>query len=173
MAIHHPPASELSPTQHTLEQTRAPVILLPMLKLPLVLYRLRLGWLLGHRFLRLTHVGRRSGKLRQTVLAVLSFDEQSREIKAVSAWNASEWYKNIQAAPALQVETGLTRYAPAQCDLSSEEIAQLFVDFRRQHPLFCRMVCRIPGWKWDSSYDEFLQLARTLRGVAFRPKQEA
>jgi hypothetical protein len=52
-----------------------------------------------------------------------------------------------------------------QRDLSSEEIAQLFVDFRQQHPIFSRMICRIPGWKWDSSYEEFLVLARTLRGV--------
>jgi deazaflavin-dependent oxidoreductase (nitroreductase family) len=170
MAVHNPPAPDLSPGRIRPGNTRAPAGLLPILKLPLVLYRLNLGWLLGHRFVRLTHVGRRSGKVRQTVLAVLSFDGQSREIKAVSAWNASEWYKNIQAAPALQVETGFTRYAPTQRDLSSEEIAHLFVDFRREHPLFCRIVCRIPGWKWDSSFTEFLELARTLRGVAFRPR---
>jgi len=170
MAIQAAPAPDLSPARIRPVQNRAPAGLLPILKLPLVLYRLHLGWLLGHRFLRLTHVGRRSGKVRQTVLAVLSFDRQSREIKAVSAWNASEWYKNIQAVPALQIETGFTRFAPAQHDLSSEEIAHLFVDFRREHPLFCRIVCRIPGWKWDSSYAEFLELARTLRGVAFRPR---
>jgi deazaflavin-dependent oxidoreductase (nitroreductase family) len=151
-------------------QTRAPAILLPIFKLPLVLYRIRLGWLLGHRFMQLTHVGRRSGKVRQTVLAVLYFDAHTREIKAVSAWNASEWYKNIQAAPALKVETGFTRYAPVQRDLSTEEITQLFMEFRQQHPIFSRMVCRIPGWKWDSSYEEFLDLAHTLRGVAFQPK---
>ena len=32
-----------------------------------------------------------------------------------------------------------------------------------------RMIARIPGWKIDSTYEEFLELARTLRGVAFRP----
>jgi len=151
-------------------ESRAPLLLLPLFKLPLVLYRLRLGWLLGHLFMQLTHVGRRSGKVRRTALAVLRFDAQTGEIMAVSAWNASEWYKNIQAAPAQQVETGFTRYAPAQRDLCAEEIAELFVNFRQQHPLFIRLVCRIPGWKWNSSYEEFLELARTLRGVAFWPK---
>ncbi len=169
MTNHNPPARDLSPARPDARKTRAPAFLVPILKLPLVLYRLRVGWLLGHRFMQLTHVGRRSGKLRRTVLAVLSFDAQTREIKAVSAWNASEWYKNIQAAPALQVETGSTHYVPVQRDLSQEEIARLFVEFRRQHPIFSRMVCRIPGWKWDSSYEEFLDLARTLRGVAFQP----
>jgi deazaflavin-dependent oxidoreductase (nitroreductase family) len=170
MSTHTPPAPDLSQAKSNLNKTRAPALLLPIFKLPLVLYRLRLGWLLDHRFMQLTHVGRRSGKVRRTVLVVLSFDAQTREMKAVSAWNASEWYKNIQAAPAQQVETGSVRYAPVQRDLSPEEIARLFVDFCRQHPIFSRMVCRIPGWKWDSSYEEFLDLARTLHGVAFRPQ---
>lgn len=159
-----------SSTQANGKPSHAPTFLLPIFKMPLVLYRLHLGWLFGHRFLMLTHVGRKSGKVRRTILAVLSYDAGSREIKAVSAWSASEWYKNIQAAPALAVETGLTRYTPAQRDLSAEEIAQLFVDYCKIHPIFSRIVCRIPGWKWNSSYAEFLDLARTLRAVAFRPQ---
>ncbi len=172
MTFHNPAAPDTPSPRSISEQTRAPSLLLPLFKLPLVLYRLRLGWVVGHRFMQLTHVGRRSGKIRKTVLAVLCFDRQTKEIMAVSAWNASEWYKNIQAAPALKVETGLTHYAPDQRDLSSEEIAHLFVVFRQEHPIFSRMVCRIPGWKWDSSYEEFLILAQTLNGVAFRPKDK-
>jgi deazaflavin-dependent oxidoreductase (nitroreductase family) len=155
------------------KETQAPAFLRPIFKLPLVLYRLRLGWLFGHRFMLLTHVGRKSGKVRQTILAVLSYEPHSQEIKAISAWQASEWYKNIQVTPALAVETGRTRYAPAQRPLSHEEIAQLFVDYCRDHPTFSRIVCRIPGWKWDSSYAEFLELARTLQGVAFLPQDSS
>jgi len=90
---------------------------------------------------------------------------------AISAWSASDWYKNILASPALQVETGVTHYVPIQRSLTPEEIATLFEDYRRKHPIFSRIVCRIPGWKWDSSHEEFLELAHTLHGVAFRPKQ--
>lgn len=68
------------------------------------------------------------------------------------------------------METGLIRYAPTQRELSTEEIAHLFMDYRKEHPVFSRIVCRIPGWKWDSSYAEFLELAQALRGVAFRPQ---
>jgi hypothetical protein len=42
-----------------------------LLRLPILLYRLHLGWLLGHRFLLLTHVGRKSGLQRRTVLEVV------------------------------------------------------------------------------------------------------
>lgn len=173
MSTHLPSVTSASSAQLNEKETRAPAFLLPIFKLPLVLYRLHLGWLFGHRFMLLTHVGRKSGKVRQTILAVLSFDASTREIRAVSAWNASEWYKNIQAAPALAVETGLTRYAPVQRELSNEEIAQLFVDYRKSHPIFSRIICRIPGWKWDASYAELLELARKLRGVAFRPQDSS
>jgi deazaflavin-dependent oxidoreductase (nitroreductase family) len=170
MSIHLSTVTQRSSTQPNEKQTHAPAFLMPIFKLPLVLYRLRLGWLFGHRFLLLTHIGRKSKKMRQTILAVLSYDADSKEIKAVSAWNASEWYKNIQATPAIAVETGLIRYAPVQRELSAEEMAQLFVDYCKDHPIFSRIVCRIPGWKWDSSYAEFLELARTLQGIAFRPQ---
>jgi deazaflavin-dependent oxidoreductase (nitroreductase family) len=152
------------------ENARPPVFMLPILKLPLLLYRTGLGWLLGYRFMLLTHVGRRSGKIRQTVLAVLSFDPQTKEIKAISAWSASDWYKNILNLPALQVDTGFTRYIPVYHALPPEEIAALFDAYCRKHPIFSRIVCRIPGWKWKSSHEEWLELAKTLRGVAFQPK---
>jgi deazaflavin-dependent oxidoreductase (nitroreductase family) len=153
------------------ENARPAAFMIPMLKLPLLLYRTGLGRLLGHRFMLLTHVGRRSGKVRQTVLAVLHFDPKTMEIMAISAWSASDWYKNILALPALQVETGSTRYVPIHHSLSSEEIAALFEDYRSKHPIFSRIVCRIPGWKWDASHEELLELAKTLRGVAFQPKE--
>lgn len=162
-------------------QPHPPAFMIPFMKLPTLLYRLGLGWMFGQRFMLLTHVGRRSGKTYHTVLAVLRIDENTKEIFAVSPWIKSNWYHNIQAAPALEVETGTgkigsgrfgsIRYAPAQRDLSPEEIASLFMEFRSRHPIFSRMVARIPGWKINSSYEEFLELARTLRGVAFHPKQ--
>jgi hypothetical protein len=104
------------------------------------------------------------------VLAVLHYDERTHEILAVSPWGGSDWFRNIQATPALEVETGSVRYAPTQRYLSPEEIAAAFIEFRRRYPIFSRLVARIPGWKIDSTYEEFLELARTLRGVAFQPK---
>ena len=165
-----PPANTLSRTRTNKENEKAPSLLIPIFKLPVYLYRLHLGWLLGKRFMQITHVGRRSGRVRRTILAVLRFDDKTKEIYAVSAWKGSDWYHNIQAKPALQVETGLMRYAPVQRTLSPEEITRTFMEYRKDHPIFSRLICRIPGWKWDSTYEEFFELAGTLRGVAFRPK---
>jgi len=165
-----PSTSTMAQTRSGKKNEKAPSFMVPIFKLPIFLYQLGLGWLLGTRFMQITHVGRHSGKVRRTILAVLRFDQKSKEIFAVSAWKGSDWYYNIQASPALQVESGFLRYVPKQRTLSPEEITTAFIEYCRQHPIFSRMICRIPGWKWDSSYEEFLELARTLRGVAFTPK---
>src|SRR5512146_3058368 len=127
-------SSQVSPKRSS---QKAPSFMIPFMKMPLILYRLGLGWLLGKRFMRLTHVGRKSGKVYHTVLAVLRFDEQTHEIFAVSPWSESNWYRNILATPALEVETGdirhgRIRYPPVQRSLTAEEIADAFVSFRNQ-----------------------------------------
>ena len=168
-------ATVSSPAAPNRGDQQPPAFMIPFMKMPTILYRLGLGWMFGKRFMLLTHVGRRSGKTYRTVLAVLRFNEKTHEIFAVSPWSKSNWYHNIQAVPALEVETGngrfsTIRYAPTQRNLTPEEIASLFIEFRSRYPIFSQMVARIPGWKINSSYAEFLELARTLRGVAFQPK---
>lgn len=164
------PSNVSTPAAHPQINQKPPAFMLPFMKMPLILYRMGLGWVFGKRFMQLTHVGCKSGKVYRSVLAVVHFDESTREILAVSPWSGSDWYRNIQAAPALEVETGRIRFTPVQRSLSPEEIAGAFASFRRQYPVFSRLVARIPGWKIDSTDEEFLALARTLRGVGFRPK---
>ena len=55
-------------------------------RLPIYLYRLNLGWLLGHRGLLLVHQGRRSSLLRETVLEVVLYDPATRKSVVLSAW---------------------------------------------------------------------------------------
>ena len=76
-----------------------PAFMSRFFKMPLVLYNHGLGWMMGKRFMMLTHVGRRSGKVYRSVLAVGSFDPKTREIKAISPWDSSNWFRNIQATP--------------------------------------------------------------------------
>ena len=49
-------------------------------RVPVYLYRWRLGWLFGHRLLLLAHFGRRSGLRRQTVLEVVEYRKQGPEV---------------------------------------------------------------------------------------------
>ena len=60
MSLPNPSVPDLAQTKPTKANEKAPWLMIPMFKLPLLLYRLRLGWLLGTRFMLLTHVGRHS-----------------------------------------------------------------------------------------------------------------
>jgi hypothetical protein len=53
---------------------------------PAGLYDRRLGWLLGRRFLCLTHRGRKSGNRHQAVLEVLAWSPLAREAVVVSGF---------------------------------------------------------------------------------------
>ncbi len=62
------------------------------------LYDRHLGWLLGRRFLQLTHVGRRSGRRYRTVLEVVEYDRSVPEFVVVSGFGRrSDWLRNLNA----------------------------------------------------------------------------
>ena len=138
------------------------------LRAPRLLYRLRLGGLLGHRFMLLTHRGRRSGRLHQAVLEVARYDPRTRESVVVSGWGErADWYRNVRAAPALTVETGGRRYAPAQRFLAPDEVYREMQDYLRRHRWATPVVRHLFGLRFDGA-DPAARVA-SLRGVAFRP----
>ena len=66
-------------------------------RLPITLYRARLGWLLGDRVLLLTHTGRVSGKPRQAVIEIIRYDKVADYYLVASGFGEeSDWFKNIQ-----------------------------------------------------------------------------
>jgi deazaflavin-dependent oxidoreductase (nitroreductase family) len=140
-------------------------------RLPIYLYRLDLGRLLGHRFLLLVHRGRESGLLRETVLEVLLHDPARRESVVLSAWGEeADWYGNIGAAPALEVRTGGQRYVPDQRFLAPEENHAVVSDYGRRHPLAFRVFARVFGYPLDGTEAARREVACSLRLVAFRPR---
>jgi deazaflavin-dependent oxidoreductase (nitroreductase family) len=140
------------------------------LRLPIYLYRLNLGWLLGHRFLLLVHRGRKTGQLHQAVLEVVLYDPTIRESVVVSAWGEeADWYCNLQKCPAIEVRTGRESYEPLQRFLSPEEAHAALADYERRHP----WAARILGWLFDQpltgSQRSRRALAESMQLVAFRP----
>jgi deazaflavin-dependent oxidoreductase (nitroreductase family) len=142
-------------------------------RLPIYLYRLNLGWLLGHRFLMLVHQGRRSGLLRETVLEVILYDPDTSQSVVLSAWGKeADWYRNIGASPTLEVRTGGQRYVPEQRFLVPEENRALISEYGRRHPLAFRVFARAFGYPLDGTEAARQEVARSLRLVAFRPKHQ-
>ena len=147
-------------------------VLRHVLHLPVYLYRLGLGRLLGHRFLLLTHRGRKSGRAYETVLEVVRYEPSTRETIAVSGrGEKSDWFRNITAHPAPEVRTGSERYAPEQRFLTPEEVYAEIADYERRHPWAVRVVPPLLGFDLDGSEAARRAFAGSLRMVAFRPRR--
>ncbi|GLV60805.1 nitroreductase [Dictyobacter sp. S3.2.2.5] len=138
---------------------------------PRYLYRWHLGWLFGHRMLMITHIGRKSGLRRQNVLEVVRYDPLTRECIVMAGYGVkSDWYRNIQARPAVEVQVGRQCYVPQQRMLSCEETLRLLEEYRRQHPRLLRGLMRVIGYTYDGTSEGLRALSQSLRGVAFRPQ---
>jgi len=59
-------------------------IVIKLLRAPARLYDWHAGWLFGRRFLRLTHLGRRSGRLHQTMLEVICDNQETQGVVVIA-----------------------------------------------------------------------------------------
>lgn len=109
------------------------------LRAPIWLYRLGLGGLLGGRFLMITHVGRRSGLARRTVVEVVSFDEASRTYYVCSGWGpGSDWYRNIQKTPDVEIHVRWRRFACRARHVEVDEGTRVLLDYATRNPMAWR-----------------------------------
>lgn len=154
----------------TFERSR---ILRAVFRTPRLLYHLGLGWLLGHRFLMLTHRGRKSGQIHQTVLEVVRFDPRTCESVVVSGWGKrADWYRNIQTNPALEVQTGRDRFTPTYRELTPEENYEVVVEYVNRLPALLRPTLQRLGFDSDGTEEERREHAAQLLMIAFRPHSD-
>lgn len=140
-----------------------------------MLYRVGLGRVLGKRIVAVTHRGRKTGKLRETVLEVLLFDPETKESVVVSAYGAgADWYRNLLVQPALRIRTGGMDYVPEQRFLTADETREAAIEFSRRHPWEVRLVPKvlpaIGAAVPEHSDSDAVDLLASLPMVAFRPK---
>jgi deazaflavin-dependent oxidoreductase (nitroreductase family) len=145
-----------------------------LLRAPARLYDWHLGWLLGRRFLRLTHVGRRSGRRYQTVLEVVGENPRTGELIVVAGFGRSAgWYRNIRAGGAREVAVGRERFVPVHRLLEEAEAEAVLAAYERRNrlavPLIRVVLSRLVGWRYDGSESARRALVRELPMVGLRP----
>jgi deazaflavin-dependent oxidoreductase (nitroreductase family) len=142
-------------------------------RLPIAVYRAHLGWLLGHRFLLLVHQGRKTGKIRRSVLEVVHYDPVTRESAVLSAYgDRADWVRNLLAHPPLKVCTGGDCYAPQYRLLDTDERLVALRIYQRRYRRAFRAVMRFLGHPYDGSEAGLQALADSVLMVAFRPRDE-
>ena len=130
---------------------------------PIGLYRLGLGWLLGHRFLLLTHTGRKTGLPRQTVLEVMRYDPAMNSyVVAVGFGTRSDWYRNVLKSPEVTIQVGARRQQARARPVDAEEAFEELSEYMRRHPIAARAVARLLGLAIDGTKEQRRALAARL-----------
>jgi deazaflavin-dependent oxidoreductase (nitroreductase family) len=142
---------------------------------PALLYRWHYGWLLGHRFLLLIHVGRRTGRLRHTVLEVVEYRQATSEAIVLSAYGPhTEWLRNIDATGRVDVVIGAQRFVATHRRIDVDEAASVLTGYLRRNrfaaPIIRAVLGRFLGWRFDGSNEHCRRVAAQLPFIAFRPR---
>lgn len=136
---------------------------------PIFLYRWRLGWLLGGRFLLLHHTGRRSGLPREAVVEVLRHDPAGDSYLIASGFGErSHWFRNVMARPEVEIEVGRRRLAARAERLSLEDAAAELARYGRAHPRAARVLGRYLGLEWDGSEGQAEAVAAEIPIIALK-----
>ncbi|GAA1257080.1 hypothetical protein GCM10009677_04210 [Sphaerisporangium rubeum] len=131
------------------------------LRAPVWLYRLGLGWTLGRRVLYL--VTRRAGTetAAESTLKVVHLDRAEGTVYVVG--DGSDWYRDLQAGPAVEIRLGRRRLPrPAHRFLTPEECRSMLVRHGGRHRWTWREAGRLRGPSGAAR-------PRGVRAVAFRP----
>ncbi len=127
-----------------------------VLRAPVRLYDLNAGWLLGHRFLLLTHRGRRTGRRYRCPLEVLVWRPDVREAIVMAGFGPkSQWYRNVLAGGATEVQIARQRFAPVARQLEAEEATTVIAAYEQRNrlvrPIVRAVLSRQAGFPYDGS----------------------
>jgi deazaflavin-dependent oxidoreductase (nitroreductase family) len=138
-------------------------------KIPILYYKLGLGRMLEKRFLLLTTLGRKTGKLRLTPLE-FEFNAQADWYRVSPGWGGNtDWYKNVLHDPHVVVQLGRCKFTAMAEPVSVEEVAETMLSTSRRHPRMDKVWNRWSDIPVDGSYESYLHAARFFPSVRLRP----
>ena len=106
-----------------------------LVRVPIWVYRLRAGALLGSRVLMLEHIGRTSGRRRYAVLEVVDHPASDSYVVASGFGEKAQWFRNIRANPRVRVWIGSRAPAPATARvLDHAEADRSLAEYIAVHP---------------------------------------
>ena len=143
------------------------------LRMPIFLYHVHMGWLLGDRFLKITHIGRKSGLSREVVLEVVHHDVETGAYFVAAGWRGkADWFKNIQSNPEVQVMVGTRIFKAEASVVQLAEAASTFYLYARRHPFaFRELSLLMMGEKLEPVQYDCFWFAHSVPLVKLMPDQ--
>ncbi len=145
-----------------------------LFRFPILLYKVGLGPVLGGRFLKLTHRGRKSGLPRETVLEVVKHDRATGTYYIASGWGEkSNWLLNITISPGVKVQEGSRKFRAVARRLSPEDASAVLLDYGRRYPKAFGILTRnIVGESLEVSVENARRMADHVPVVALQPDRD-
>lgn len=140
-----------------------------LFKLPVLQYRLGMGWMIGKYVLLLTTTGRRTGKPRQTALEYIH-DEAGDRYRVAAGWGGhTDWYRNLLKDPNVLVQVGNRTFAAVAERACDEEVAEYMMAVSERHPRMDRVWNRWSDKPVDGTVESYIRAARSFPSVWLTP----
>jgi deazaflavin-dependent oxidoreductase (nitroreductase family) len=137
-------------------------------RLPIWLYRLGLGKLLGNRFLLLTHKGNKSGQQRQAVLEVIqSYPSEERYLVVSGFGEKSHWYQNIKQEPRVTIQVGSKKNPAIANQLDSKLAGDVILEYTQNNPWALKTFSRLLGYEIEHSPQGYRQFGENIPVIQF------
>ena len=138
-------------------------------RLPVYLYRLKLGWLLGKRFVLINHVGRKTGMPRQAVVEVVERDKSTGSVTVVAGYGQqTQWYQNLRAHPDTTIQNGADTFRVTSEFFTPEDGEEIIVRYLHRYGKLTGQLFSMLGYSWDGTEGGARQIANDgLRFVRF------
>lgn len=143
-----------------------------LFRVPIYLYQIHCGWIFGDRLVLLNHIGRVTGKQRQTVLEVVDHDRADDTYVVASGWGpTAAWYRNVIHTPEVSIQVGRRTIPVTAVPLSKDEGAETFGRYAARHrTLATHLLPRLMGFAVDGSEADFRAAGRHLPFIKFVPR---
>jgi deazaflavin-dependent oxidoreductase (nitroreductase family) len=144
-------------------------------KVPVWIHKMGLGgWerLIGAQWMLITTTGRKTGKLRETMVDVMDYDKMTDTYYIEAAYGArADWYRNIQSNPIFEAQVGRRKFKARAGALTNEGAGDMLVQFYRNKPAYTRSVMAMAGMKFKDE-DELRVIGKNLTLLAVKPERE-
>ncbi len=140
-------------------------------RFPIFFYRSGMGWMMGQRFIYLTHTGRKSGVERHTVLEVIRHDKTAQAYFVVSAFGEkAAWFQNIQAHPEVTIQVGSKKMRAAAIPLSRPDAEHEILDYYHRYPRLLKTLVSIVGYRLQNNEEDVRALTSFIPIVVLKVK---
>jgi deazaflavin-dependent oxidoreductase (nitroreductase family) len=102
----------------------------------------------------------------------VTHDPAGPSVTVVAAWGRNpDWYRNLLAAPAIEVRVGTHRWpSPAHRLLSGAEVLATLRAYRLAHPRAWRRLAPLLGFPATAEDPRWETVAGTVRAIVFTPR---